>query len=149
MNIGNPHEMTIEEIAETIIRMTGSHEPDRLPAAARGRSEGAPARHHARPHAARLGAEGGARGGPRPRRSSTSGKKVSACQPDPAASATVASSSPTRLTDGLKPRARLRRAWSSPLAWIVVERRHHRHHREPRQKRRTPATAAQVVDTAA
>ena len=24
VNIGNPHEMTIEEIAETIIRMTGS-----------------------------------------------------------------------------------------------------------------------------
>ncbi len=65
VNIGNPHEMTIEEIAETIIRMTGSHEPARLPAAARRRPEGAPARHHAGADAARLGTEGLARGGPR------------------------------------------------------------------------------------
>jgi dTDP-glucose 4,6-dehydratase len=33
-------------------------EPHHLPAAARGRPEGAPPRHHPRPHAARLGAEG-------------------------------------------------------------------------------------------
>ena len=64
VNIGNPHEMTIEEIARTIIGMTGSTSkivyrplPDRRP-------EGAPARHHARAHAARLGAEGRPRRGP-------------------------------------------------------------------------------------
>ncbi len=37
-------------------------EPDRLPPAAGGRSEAAPARHHPRAHAARLGAEGRSRG---------------------------------------------------------------------------------------
>ena len=58
VNIGNPHEMTIEEIARDDHPADRLDEPDRLPAAARGRSEGAPARHHARPHAARLGAEG-------------------------------------------------------------------------------------------
>ena len=58
VNIGNPHEMTIEEIARAIIRDDGLDEQDRLPAAAGRRSEGAPARHHARAHAARLGAEG-------------------------------------------------------------------------------------------
>ena len=61
VNIGNPREMTIEEIAKTIIQMTGVEEQDRLQAAADRRPEGAPARHHPRPHAARLGAEGGAR----------------------------------------------------------------------------------------
>ena len=61
VNIGNPREMTIEEIAETIIRMTGVDEPDRLQAAADRRPEGPPARHHPRAHAARLGAEGAAR----------------------------------------------------------------------------------------
>ena len=61
VNIGNPHEMTIEEIARTIIRMTGLDEPDRLPAAADRRPEGPPARHHAGADAARLGTEGAAR----------------------------------------------------------------------------------------
>ncbi len=62
VNIGNPHEMTIEQIAREILRLTGSKSrivyrplPDR-------RSEGAPARHHSRTHAALLGAEGAARG---------------------------------------------------------------------------------------
>ena len=35
VNIGNPHEVTIEEIARTIIRLVGSNEPDRLPAVCR------------------------------------------------------------------------------------------------------------------
>ena len=65
INIGNPREMTIEEIARTIITMTGSKSrivykplPDRRP-------EAAPPRHHPRAHAAQVGAEGGARTGPR------------------------------------------------------------------------------------
>ena len=62
VNIGNPHEMTIEEIAADDHQADRLEEQARLPAAAGGRPEGAPARHHARPHAARLGAEG------RPRR---------------------------------------------------------------------------------
>ena len=65
VNIGNPHEMTIEEIATTIIRMTGSKsqlvyrplptdDPKvRQPDITRAQ------------HAARLGAEGPARGRPR------------------------------------------------------------------------------------
>ena len=58
VNIGNPHEMTIEQFAQEIIELTGVEEQDRLQAAAGGRSEGAPAGHHPRPDAARLGAEG-------------------------------------------------------------------------------------------
>ena len=57
VNIGNPHEVTIEEIARTIIRLVGLEQPDRLPAAAGGRSEAAPPGHHARPDAARLGTQ--------------------------------------------------------------------------------------------
>ena len=63
VNIGNPHEMTIEEIARDDHPDDRLEEPDRLPAAAGGRPEGAPARHHARADAARLGAEGRARRG--------------------------------------------------------------------------------------
>ena len=63
VNIGNPHEVTIEEIARTIIALVGSHEPDRLPAAARGRPETAAARHHPRRDDPRLGAEGRSRRG--------------------------------------------------------------------------------------
>ncbi len=65
VNIGNPREMTLKELAETIIRMTGLEEPAGLPAAAGRRSQGAPARYHACPDAPRLGAEGAARAGPR------------------------------------------------------------------------------------
>ena len=56
VNIGNPHEMTL-------LRAGQAHHPagrlpqrDRLPAPARGRPQGPPARHRAGPHAARLGA---------------------------------------------------------------------------------------------
>jgi dTDP-glucose 4,6-dehydratase len=64
VNIGNPVEMTIKQIAETIIRMTGAtsriiYKP--LPTD----DQAAPPRHHACPHAARLGAESAARRGPR------------------------------------------------------------------------------------
>ena len=53
VNIGNPREMTIEEIARDDHQDDRLDEPDRLQAAADRRSEGPPARHHARPHAAR------------------------------------------------------------------------------------------------
>ena len=76
VNIGNPHEMTIEQIARDDHRDDRLDEQDRLPAAARRRPEGAPARHHPRPHAARLGAEGAARSRASGRPSSTSGTKV-------------------------------------------------------------------------
>src|SRR6185436_551834 len=78
VNIGNPVEMTIKQIAETIIKMTGStskivYRPlptddpkQRRPDITRARTllrrpEAAPPRHHARAHPARLGAEGAAR----------------------------------------------------------------------------------------
>ena len=64
VNIGNPHEMSIEAMARLIIRMTGSLQPGRVPAASDRRPEGPAARHHAGAHAARVGAEGLARGGP-------------------------------------------------------------------------------------
>jgi dTDP-glucose 4,6-dehydratase len=64
VNIGNPHEMTIEDIARTIIRMSGSQSkivyrplPEDDP---KVRQPG----HHARAHAPRLGAEGRTRRGP-------------------------------------------------------------------------------------
>ena len=55
VNIGNPREMTLEELAKRIIEMTGLDEPHRLPTAASGRSEGAPAGYHEGAHAARDG----------------------------------------------------------------------------------------------
>ena len=62
VNIGNPRETTIEQIARTIIRMTGSKSRLVYRPLPDGRSEGPPARHHPRPHAPRLGTQG------RPRR---------------------------------------------------------------------------------
>ena len=73
VNIGNPREMTIEEIARDHHPHDGLIEPDRPPGASGRRPEGAAARHHAGTHAARLGAESDARRGPRARRSRTSG----------------------------------------------------------------------------
>ena len=66
INIGNPQEMTIEQIARLIIEMTGSKSTDRLQAVADRRPEGQAAGHHPRADAARLGAEGSARAWPRP-----------------------------------------------------------------------------------
>ena len=63
VNIGNPHEMTIEGIARDDHPDDRIEEQDHLPGSARGRPEGPPARHHQGPHAARLGAEGAARTG--------------------------------------------------------------------------------------
>ena len=64
MNIGNPDEFTLLELAETVIEVTGSQLGDRLRGAADGRPAGAPARHHAGARAARLGARGVAARGP-------------------------------------------------------------------------------------
>ena len=61
VNIGNPREMTIKEIAETIIRMTGSTSKIVYKPLPTDDPKAAPARHHPRAHAARLGAEGAAR----------------------------------------------------------------------------------------
>ena len=47
VNIGNPAEITILEFAEEMQKLAGAQERDRLPAAAAGRPEGAPAGHHA------------------------------------------------------------------------------------------------------
>ena len=60
VNIGNPDEFTLLELANTVLKVTGLAEPDRLRGAARGRSAGAPAGHHPRPPGARLGARGAA-----------------------------------------------------------------------------------------
>ena len=64
VNIGNPNEMSLLELAEAVIRVSGLEVGDRLRGAARRRPAGAPAGHHARAPAARLGARGRARGRP-------------------------------------------------------------------------------------
>ena len=48
VNIGNPDEFTLLELAEAVIEVTGSRLGDRLRGAADRRPEGAPARHHLR-----------------------------------------------------------------------------------------------------
>ena len=55
VNIGNQGEFTIKELAEQVIEADRLQEQDRLPRPARGRSEAAPARHHARQETPRLG----------------------------------------------------------------------------------------------
>ena len=55
VNIGNPDEMTVRELAENVIELTGSSSRDRAPAPAGGRSPGAPAGHHARPRGCSAG----------------------------------------------------------------------------------------------
>ena len=62
VNIGNPAEMTLLELAEAVDRGDGLVEPDRLRGPAGRRPAGPPARHHPRAPAARLGARGVARG---------------------------------------------------------------------------------------
>ena len=66
VNIGNPGEKTMLQLAEAVIAATGSSEPDRLRGAAGRRSAGAAAGHHARAAAARLGAGDRARRRPSP-----------------------------------------------------------------------------------
>ena len=58
VNIGNPNEFTLLELAENVIDVTGSESRDRLRGAADRRPAGPPARYHARARAAGLGARG-------------------------------------------------------------------------------------------
>ena len=60
VNLGNPGEFTILELAELVIELTGSKSKIVHRAAAAGRPHPPPARHHAGPQASRLGAEGAA-----------------------------------------------------------------------------------------
>ena len=67
VNIGNPdHEVTMLELAQTVIRVTGLDERDRLRGSADRRPAGAAARHHAGAPGARLGARDRPRGRPPP-----------------------------------------------------------------------------------
>ena len=61
VNIGNPQEFTLLELAEKVIEVWGSSSEIVFEALADRRSEGAPARHHPRPPDPRLGAGGHAR----------------------------------------------------------------------------------------
>ncbi len=58
VNVGNPNEFTLLELAEAVIEITGSESRDRLRGAADRRPAGAPARHHAGAGDPRLGARG-------------------------------------------------------------------------------------------
>ena len=63
VNIGNPGEFTIRELAEKVVALTGSALGVRPPAAARERPDPAPARHRPGADDARLGADRRPRGG--------------------------------------------------------------------------------------
>ena len=58
VNIGNPAEMTVLEFAREIIRATGSRSKIVFKPLAAGRSQAAPAGHHAGPENSGMGAEG-------------------------------------------------------------------------------------------
>ena len=64
INVGNPNEFTLLQLAQDGHRRDRLELGDRLRGAADGRSAGAPAGHHAGPRAARLGAGGRAPRGP-------------------------------------------------------------------------------------
>ncbi len=65
VNIGNPdHEVTMLQLAESCIRLTGLAEPDRVRGAADRRPARASARHHEGQGSARLGARDRPRRGP-------------------------------------------------------------------------------------
>ena len=63
VNIGNPHEIPVSELAERIIRLTGSRSKIDLQAAAGGRSHPALPRYQSRSAAAAMGADRAARRG--------------------------------------------------------------------------------------
>ncbi len=63
VNLGNPVEFTIRELADEVARTVGREVRLVTSAAAAGRPDPAPARHHPRPRVARLGAGYPARGG--------------------------------------------------------------------------------------
>ncbi len=58
VNIGNPHELTVLQIAQLVKEMTGSSLGDRFHPPSGRRPDCAPARHHARAGRARLGTVG-------------------------------------------------------------------------------------------
>ena len=60
VNLGNPGEFTILELAELVLELTGSKSPLAPPAAAARRSDQASARHRARPSEARLATDNSA-----------------------------------------------------------------------------------------
>ena len=66
VNIGNPNEFTLLELAHAVIDVTGSRSEIVHEALPDGRPAGPPARHHPRPRDPRLGAEGRAARGPAP-----------------------------------------------------------------------------------
>ena len=66
VNLGNPRELTLLELAGLDSQDQRVEERDRLPAFARRRSQGAPARHRPSPPPARLGAHAGGRRGTSP-----------------------------------------------------------------------------------
>ena len=55
VNIGNPDELTVRQIAEDVVAAAGSSSDDRARRPAGGRPAGTPTRHHAGARAARLG----------------------------------------------------------------------------------------------
>ena len=65
VNIGNPNEMSLLEMAELVVELTGSRAEVVFEPLPGGRPAGAPAGHHARQAAARVGARGGAARGSR------------------------------------------------------------------------------------
>ena len=66
VNIGNPNEFTLLELAEKVVEIWGGSQRDRLRGAAGRRSEDPPAGHHPRPADPRLGAGDLARRRPAP-----------------------------------------------------------------------------------
>ena len=58
VNLGNPGEFTIRQLAELVLELAGSSSELLPTAAARGRSHPSPARHQPRPRAPVLGAPG-------------------------------------------------------------------------------------------
>ena len=62
VNVGNPNEFTLLELAQAVIEITGSRSRDRARGPPDGRPAGSPARHLARTRDPRVGAEGRAEG---------------------------------------------------------------------------------------
>jgi dTDP-glucose 4,6-dehydratase len=100
VNIGNPNEFTLLELADTVVRISGSSSEIIFRAAADRRSPGPPARHHASASGPRVGAVYRARRGPQPAaRFAASAGHVPDVMPDRAPS--VVSGAPSRFLGAL------------------------------------------------